>query len=48
MQICSSQKILPLNSGSNVSSMTWFTIAKSRALQVNHAVGGGGKKWELT
>ena len=24
------QKILPLNSGSYVSSMTWFTIAKSR------------------
>jgi hypothetical protein len=30
MQIYSNQKILPLNSGSNVSSMTWFTIAKSR------------------
>ena len=35
----SNQKILPLNSGSNVSSMTWFTIAMSRwVLYVNDVI----------
>lgn len=40
LEIASNQKSLPLNSGSNVSSMTWFTIVKSswepRLIQVNN------------